>query len=286
MSLRKILCPVDFSEASAAAARYASALACRHSSELTLVHVAPALDLEFAMASPRPEMLSGFAEHRNQTVRQALDMFPGDTGLECVMQREVKIGDAATEIVAMARQGGYDLIVMSTHGSGAIRRWLLVGSVTTKVLHTAECPVLAGTEFARPAEEFRRIVCAIDLGPASRRVVCSAAGLARRTGAELTIVHVASAFGEAARDFVDPAWRATVKARLREKIAALQQETSAEGEVVIDDGEPHAAVPQAAERIGADLIVIGRGVHTGMLGRLRARAYDIIRNAPCPVLSV
>jgi nucleotide-binding universal stress UspA family protein len=45
-------------------------------------------------------------------------------------------------------------------------------------------------------------------------------------------------------------------------------------------------VPEVAERVGAGLIVIGRGVHTGVLGRLRAHAYEIIRNAPCPVLSV
>jgi nucleotide-binding universal stress UspA family protein len=286
MSLRRILCPVDFSEASASAARYAAALACRHMSELTLVHVAPAMNFEFAMAPPRPELLSEFAEHRNQTVRHALDMFPGEDPLSCVAQRELRQGDAATEIVSMARQGGYDLIVMSTHGSGAIRRWLLVGSVTTKVLHTAECPVLAATEFEAGGREFGSILCAVDLGPASRRVLCSAAGLARRTGAALTVVHVAGAFGEAARDFVDPEWRSTVTLRLRETLATLQRETSADGDVVVEDGEPHVVVPHVAERIAADLIVIGRGVHTGMLGRLRARAYDIIRNAPCPVLSV
>jgi nucleotide-binding universal stress UspA family protein len=59
-----------------------------------------------------------------------------------------------------------------------------------------------------------------------------------------------------------------------------------DGEVVIDAGAPHAVVARVAERANADLVVIGRGVNTGLLGRLRANAYEIIRNSPCPVLSL
>jgi len=57
-------------------------------------------------------------------------------------------------------------------------------------------------------------------------------------------------------------------------------------DIVIEDGEPHRIVPEVAARNGADLIVIGRGVQTGVLGRLRAHGCEIIRNAPCPVLSI
>jgi nucleotide-binding universal stress UspA family protein len=39
-------------------------------------------------------------------------------------------------------------------------------------------------------------------------------------------------------------------------------------------------------RLEADLVVIGRGASSGMLGRLRTNAYSIIRQSPCPVVSV
>lgn len=286
MSFRKLLCPVDFSDASAAAARYASTLACQSSSALTLLHVSPAVDFEFAMAAPRPDLLMQFTAHRNHTVRQALDTFPGTSALDCPTDREVREGDPATRIIEVSREGKYDLIVMSSQGSGAIRRWLLVGSVTSKVLQAADSAVLVATDFSGAPTRFRHVLCALDLGPASRRVLCNAAGLARQMAASLTIVHAAAAFGGAARDFVDHEWRATLKTRLRESISGLQHETSTDADVQIEEGEPHTVIPELASRLNADLIVIGRGVNSGVLGRLRAHAYEIIRNAPCPVLSV
>jgi nucleotide-binding universal stress UspA family protein len=47
-----------------------------------------------------------------------------------------------------------------------------------------------------------------------------------------------------------------------------------------------SAVCSCAEREKADLLVIGRGIQDGVLGRLRANAYSIIRQSPCPVVSV
>ncbi len=282
MGFHRILCPVDFSEASSAAARFAAALAHQNASELTLLHVAPAIDFGFSMAEPNQERLAELAAQRDQAVRRALEAFPAP---DVAARRELVQGDAGLEIVRIAREG-YDLVVMSTHGSGAIRRWLLVGSTTSKVLHASECAVIAATDFSGRSPQFRRIVCALDLGPQSRRVLCSAAGLAREPGATLMVVHATPGFGDAARDFIDGGWRSTLNTGLRERISALQRETSVEGEVLIEAGESYTVVPETAGRAGADLIVIGRGVHTGVLGRLRAQAYEIIRNAPCPVLSV
>ncbi len=261
-------------------------MACQNRAELTLLHVAPEVDFEFAMAGPNQERLAEFTEHRSQAVRQALDSFPGEPALGVAAKREVQQGEAATQIVRTAKADGYDLIVMPTHGAGAIRRWLLMGSVTTKVLHTAECPVIAATNFAERPTRFRRILCAVDLGPASRRVLCTGARLARQMDASLAVVHAAQTLGADAQDFADQGWRVALKRRVHLTIDEMQRETTAAGEIVIEAGEPHGVVPDVAERIGADLIIIGRGVHTGVLGRLRAHAYEIIRNAPCPVLSI
>jgi nucleotide-binding universal stress UspA family protein len=286
MGFQRILCPVDFSEASADAARYAAVLADRNRADLTLLHVAPPFDLEFSMVQPASDRLLEIARHRTEVAGHALDLFPGGDPLAILPKRELVQGDAAEAIVETANAGSYDLIVMSTHGSGAIRRWLLVGSVTTKVLHASKSATIAATDFSRRSAQFRRIVCGVDLGVNSRRVLCSAAGLAREAGAALTVVHAAPDYGEHMQDFVNEEWRSTLLTRCREKLEALLRETSTNGEIVVEAGNAHAILPQVAERSSADLLVIGRGVHTGVIGRLRAAAYEIIRNSPCPVLSI
>jgi nucleotide-binding universal stress UspA family protein len=57
------------------------------------------------------------------------------------VRTEVGHGDAAEEIVLIAKKEGADLIVISTHGSTGLERWVF-GSVAEKVVRLAECPVL------------------------------------------------------------------------------------------------------------------------------------------------
>ncbi len=58
------------------------------------------------------------------------------------------LGDPAQVITAFAHTQGVDLIMMPTHGYGPFRR-LLLGSVTAKVLHDAECPVWTAVHMAK-----------------------------------------------------------------------------------------------------------------------------------------
>jgi nucleotide-binding universal stress UspA family protein len=55
---------------------------------------------------------------------------------------------------------------------------------------------------------------------------------------------------------------------------------------VVEGGDAPHVVCGAAESRQADLLVIGRGSAAGMFGRLRTSAYAIIRQSPCPVVSV
>jgi nucleotide-binding universal stress UspA family protein len=58
-----------------------------------------------------------------------------------VVKTMVRVGNAATEIVKAAEEVGADLIAMSTHGRSGLSR-LAFGSVTDKVLHQAQVPVI------------------------------------------------------------------------------------------------------------------------------------------------
>jgi nucleotide-binding universal stress UspA family protein len=72
----------------------------------------------------------------------------------------------------------------------------------------------------------------------------------------------------------------------REELAHLQQEMRAEAETVVEGGDPPQVVSRLAAERKADLLVIGRGSAAGLFGRLRTNAYAIIRQSPCPVVSV
>jgi nucleotide-binding universal stress UspA family protein len=286
--IRNILVPVDFSEISADAARYASAFGRTFNASVSLLHVAPPVHFDFAMVQPTERRYRQLASHRNETIRGAFERFPRDPGLQVEPARHMAEGDAAEEIVRFAHDQGFDMIVMPTRGCGPIQRWLMIGSVTLKVLHEAECPVLSGVDFANRRDGLRldHVICAIDLGPQSRKVLCWASGLARLTGSGITILHAIPGAGEAEDDYFDESWRMTLRERARERIASLAAETGAKGDIIVETGDAHKVVAQAARRLRADLITIGRGVSHDLLGRLRAHAYEIIRQSPCPVVSV
>jgi len=287
MKAQKILCPVDFSDACAEAAVYADDLASRFGGEITLLHVAPAVDFDFAMVRPEASRMLEYAGHRNRIARQALNQFPEGRSLRHCTTRQLAEGDAAEEILDISMRDAYDLIVMPTRRDGGLYRWLTMGSVTTKVLTAAEIPVIASIDFSTRAPlEGSCVLCAIDLGPQSAHVLCAGVALARQFNSPLVVVHAATAFGDAAEDFLDESWRTTLKSRLLERINVLQGETSCHGEAFVETGQPHEVVANAASQHDARIVVIGRSSSSGVLGRLRTHSSAIVRRSPCPVLSL
>jgi len=289
-TLSRILVPVAFSARCEDAARYAAALACHFHGELVLLHVF--VPVWAAYAAPEgyatPPQLE--FESSLKRIRQQLDEFlAGElTGL-CV-RREIYDGDPAQAIVEYASTERCDLIVMPTHGYGPFRRFLL-GSVTAKVVHDACCPVFTGPHMEHlPAEGpqgFRRILCAVDLGPQSRAVLEWAAWFAREFAAEITVVHaLPEAVTRAGGIYFDPQWRADLAADARCRIGAIQGGLEIKGEILVDSGDTAAVVRNAARSIESDLLVIGRGHAHGLIGRLRTNAYAILRESPCPVVAI
>jgi nucleotide-binding universal stress UspA family protein len=177
---------------------------------------------------------------------------------------------------------------MPTHGYSPLRRFL-IGSVTAKVLHDSEIPVWTGVHLGESARQdfaLRHALCAIDLGPQSLRVLEWASHIAMEFGTRLTIVHATPELGENVADFVGPEWRVNLTNRVRETINELQEKAGTNAFVEVLDGEPHKVVSASAQRLSPDLVIIGRGSTSGMFGRLRANSYAIIRESPCPVVSV
>jgi nucleotide-binding universal stress UspA family protein len=287
LAIKNILFPIDFSERCCGAAPFVHAMAQRFGARITLMSVIPPFwqtgsgDLAGVLAVDMDE-LKRDAESRlsGAFTREFADL---------TVDRVVEIGDPAETITCYAHTQGADLIMMPTHGYGPFRT-LLLGSVTAKVLHDAQCPVWTGTHIEEaPALTHaagRNILCAVDATPKSSPLMEWAAEYAKVTGGTLRLVHAVSGVQGWPERQLDREFEETLRAQARESIEKLQKSVGVKTPLCVAVGEVAGAVREEAERHNSDLIIIGRGLLHETLGRLRTHSHGIIRQAPCPVLSV
>ncbi len=276
MKLSKILLPVDFSEQGAGAAQQAAALARHFGAELILLHVNPIQIPALSAPGDFSGVIdTGWVTGLEAQGRKELDAYRQADFGGIETRRMVVTGDPAARIVEFAGREKPDLIVLPTHGYGPFRKFLL-GSVTAKVLHDVEAPVWTGAHLQKTSPEWKRIgrvICAIDLRIAEPALAW-ARDFAAEFEAEVLIVHAVRE-----REPED-------SYQADEHIRCLQRKLGVAGEILIEEGDPAQVVRAAATRRNADLVVIGRSPREGVLGRLRTNAYSIVRDAPCPVVSV
>jgi nucleotide-binding universal stress UspA family protein len=260
LPFKRILFPVDFSAQSIGAARYVQAFAGRFDSELILLNVIELPhynDLVPKSPAEKRARLRSFLASELEYFR---------------VERISAEGDPAENILRIAHDKSVDLIMMPTHGLGAFRKFLL-GSVAAKVLHDADCPVWTGSHLdaAPPLEkiELRRLLCAVKFEPHADIVLTCAKEFAAEYRAELTVLHAT-----------------TPSANLEHGREKLRKLAGCDVQTIVEVGEAHQVVSDVARRLSADLLVIGRSPDPGVFGRLRTQAYPIIREAPCPVISV
>lgn len=282
---QQILFPTDFSERSAAVAPAVAAYASHFQAHLTLLY---AFETPIGIGAEVDGHISGGAFDLMQShVHQKLNTYLGGI-LPANTHRVLAHGHAAHTILTQAKQKHADLIMMPTHGHTRFRQ-LLLGSTTAAVLHDAECAVWtsAHAEIMAIPEEVRRVVCAIDLSEASRHVLRFAKEVADGWGASLSAVHAVPG--------IDPRYETAIADRAhnflvasaRDKFPAIAEEAGVEIQVeIMEQLGLGRCLAEACRRHEADLLVIGRGAIHGFLGRLRSNAHEIIRYAPCPVLSV
>lgn len=285
LPLTRVLLPVDFSERALGAARCARRLSSRFHSELILLHVLTPPHYEFGALEIGGSMLNELYHCRSVQAEKELAAFLPDQEGYPPARRVVLDGDPAKKVVDFAHSEKVGLIVMPTHGYGQFRRFIL-GSITAKVLHDANCPVWTGVHLEEvPQTEcmgVHRVLCALDMGILSTKTLEWAAALQKEFGAQLTVLHVATCAGEPA----GAGLRSELEGRIRQDITGLMKEVGAAASISILPGDPPKVICGEAARLHADLLVIGRGSAAGVFGRLRTNAYAIIRQSPCPVVSV
>lgn len=285
--IKKILFPVSYSPSCVAMAPYVKRASAIYGARVTLIHVVdPASFNSYALVRAP---FSEIAEDSLESGRTKLDSFLATEFPAAQSARIVALGEAAAEIARVARDGGFDLIIMPTH-AGRFRQMLL-GSTTAKVLNDAGCPVLtsrhAETITPRPLEH-REWLCAIGLNSDSERVLRFASQGAAEIGAKLSIIHAVRT-GDADLPIqldLKEEMRSAERELARQRIADLQGIVGSEVPVRIAVGAVKEALLEAAGRADADVLIVGRSSQPGSHGRMRDLTYVLVRDSPFPVLSV
>jgi nucleotide-binding universal stress UspA family protein len=287
-SLRHILFPYDFSNQCRQSVPYVGALAQHFDARVTLISVVPPA---FDTVSPEmggPAIRTGeLSAEWKQNLQCRLDRALVDelSGLD--VERVADSGDPALRIAAFVRGHDVDLVMMPTHGLGLFRS-LLMGSVTSKVLHDATCPVWTAAHADTQSTPVlpRTVLCAIDGAPASAALLRYAAGFSERVGATLNLVHVVEPVSDVLELASERRIQRAADDAARDGLAVALTTAGIDAPLRVSDGDIMSAVTAEARRVDADLVIVGRGVATAPFGRLRTHVFGIAQASPCPVLSV
>ncbi len=283
-TIQHILLPLDFSAASVAAIPYVRALANQFHAKVTVLSIVPPTwvappGIIVSPVGSDPEVLQN-------TLREHLDGL-AIKGFESPPARLTAVGDPALKIAEFTRDNAVDLVTIPTHGHSVFRRMLL-GSVTSKVLHDVHCPVWTAAHAERQhAQELpRKILCALDGSEKSEALARWAADFSREVGAILQLLHVVRPVSDWLSLESEQELQEELRTEARSRIEAIVKSAKLDLPVRIAVGEIVTTITEDARQEGADLVVLGRGAMHETLGRLRTHAHGIIQHSPCPVLSV
>ncbi|MFN7914795.1 MAG: universal stress protein [Vicinamibacterales bacterium] len=295
LEIRRILCPVDFSDASQHALDHAVMIAGWYRARITALHVRhPAFLVEppilFTDMGGGPAATLEDAEsrlhHWLSPVRAA--------GIACDVMA-VDGNTPAARIVEVAERIGADLIVLGTHGRSGFER-LLLGSVTERVVRTARCPVVTvpPPTVSTSKLPFKRVICGVDFSDPSMAAYQVALSLARESDSQLTLLHVLEFPAEDRADITLPfdmaAYRAAVQEdSTRRMLALITDDVKAWCTPVtsVVHGRPYEQILAAAAATSADLIVLGvHGRNALDLMLFGSTTNQVIRRATCPVLTL
>lgn len=281
---RHILCPVDFSERSKAIQPYAKAFVEKFNAKLTLLNTVEIPPPNVYGVDQSFPVMFDFASLEPRLLERLKSFYDSPASI-----RVVQLGDPAITIADYARDHQVDLIMMPTHGYGRFRS-LLLGSVVSKVLHDVDCPVWTAPHSEAP-DLLKHLACksvlvAIDLGAGQAEVLRGAARIAGEFGASLHLVHAVPGAQRHPGETGGDEFSLFLLSSAREEIAKLQSQTGTAIGISVVAGPVGQVVRKVALEYGSDLLVIGRGVMHETFGRLRTVSYNIIRESPCPVLSL
>ena len=277
-----ILCPTDFSESATLALQYGKHLADCFGARLIVLYADPFSPPPY-FTSAHLEDLAKTIEYSKGAAREYLARYVGEhIGGPSAVEVVVAENQTVPAILLTAEEKKADMIVMGTHGHSGINR-LMLGSVTEKVLHQTDCPVLTVREKKGAAELSRvliqQVLCPINYTEVALKALEHAVGISQCFDAELLVLHVIESHSTDIKEKDE-------HGRLCEWIPDDIRSRCSLKEIV-RRGDAAEQIIEVASSASCDMIVLGaqhKHFHdTTVLGTTTIR---VTRHAPCPVLTV
>jgi nucleotide-binding universal stress UspA family protein len=291
MELKSILCPIDFSDFSAAAYQHALSLAEYYKARIVALHVVELWKYPYADYAAQEADYAKFSTMLNEGGEIQLQQFAkqfsaGGLQPELVVNQ----GNAPRCILSFAEKQKIEGIVMGTHGRRGFDR-LVLGSTTDRVIRKAACPVLVVSNTvqnapgAEPDKRHRlnRILYCTDFSNNSEQARAYAISLAAEYGAELALLHVAEKGLHVANA------EAVVAARTQEldKLVTETERQILNVRSAVRFGKPYEEIVRYATEVQANLIIMtARGGDAMDRAVFGSTTYRVIQLGPCPVLAV
>jgi nucleotide-binding universal stress UspA family protein len=285
LPFKRILFPVDYGAPCKATVPFVQEALSHFKAQLTLVHGYGPDSLAFSdLALSDPDLPAEVQAIEEKRMKQfAAEEFPSEHA-----ETFVKNEDASVLIHSVLAKQGADLVMMPTQGRSAIRRFLL-GSVTAKVLHDSTVAVWTGTSAAleahRPGLPNKSVLCALSETEEATAILMAAAAIAKSYGARLSIVHVVET-PPAASEIDYGSFEKAITDAADVRIRELKSELGITAPHAVLSGGVADTVRHQALHDKAGLVVVGRGHAQGALSRVWSNLYAIVRDSPCPVLSI
>ncbi|MCA9956926.1 MAG: universal stress protein, partial [Anaerolineales bacterium] len=221
-AFNKILVPLDGSELAELALRPALKVAQAGQAEVILLR--SMIPVYMAMPVVAGEYEWAWPEYAKEQVRTETKEY-----LEAVRERYAATnlqlrtlaveGDAASMILDVAAEEDVDLIVMSTHGwSGANK--LLLGSVTERILHQANCPVFV----VRSADTISRVLLTLDGSPLAETAVVTGLALAQALDARTTLLSINEPITVSNRLGLQQKWQSSQEGQQMQQRSRVEKE--------------------------------------------------------------
>jgi nucleotide-binding universal stress UspA family protein len=283
-----ILHPTDFSDASRRAFELTCRIAREQDSRLLLLHVAEPVYVSSLGMAPQPPLPKGYRGAWESRLRL---MRPRDPSVR--VEYRLEEGDVAAAILRVAREEQSGLIVMSGRERTRLGR-LLAGSVTEVVEREAPCPVLrlyarrAGSAGRAAGDDSRgsdviktqAILHPTDFSQPARQGFEVACSLARASGSELVVAHVAPLSDL----YCGSVYRDEVETELHRMVASAP---TVQARWVLLGGDPATEILSMAREDWCDLVVMGARRRTGLRRLFGQRVTEeVMRKASRPVVTV
>jgi len=284
---RRILCPMDLSDLSTLALKYAAVGARAFQAELTILYA-----IHFDLPPYFTRAQSGhFTRQLKEAQRVArahlvahVSRTLGRGFREIPIRYLVLERHPADAILETVEKGRHDLVVMGTHGRTAASRFLL-GSVTENFVRQAQTPVFvvrqkehAFIDVNNPATlpKLERILCPVNSTEMARSCLAQAAALAERFSAALTVLHI-----------VEPDDRQGVSKATERLCSWIPKTVAAQCAVqpLVRRGHAAEQIVEFASDEKQDLIVLGAPARRRLTSVLFGETTELVlRHAPVPVL--